>query len=70
MSPARPAHPLARLGVDNKQLSRGTGGREPPRNTLGIYNTAGLLRAALGRPAHRAPEQAQEVMLSPRVPWP
>ncbi|MFO0612803.1 MAG: cytochrome c peroxidase [Polyangiaceae bacterium] len=60
-------HPLDKFGVDGRRLSRGDDGREPPRNTLGVYNLSGAFALLWdGRKAELA-DQAKEVLLSPNA---
>jgi cytochrome c peroxidase len=60
-------HPLDRYGVDGKKLSRGSDDREPPRNTLSVYNTAGFFALLWDGRKEDLVEQAKEVLLSPRA---
>jgi cytochrome c peroxidase/serine/threonine protein kinase len=60
-------HPLDRYGVDGKKLSRGSDDREPPRNTLSVYNTAGFFTLLWDGRKDDLVEQAKEVLLSPRA---
>ena len=60
-------HPLDRYGADGKKLSRGTDDREPPRNTLSVYNVSGFFALLWDGRHDDLAEQAKEVLLSPRV---
>ncbi|AGP32584.1 cytochrome c peroxidase [Sorangium cellulosum] len=57
-------HPLDTWGVDRRKLSRGSEGREPPRNTLSIYNIAGYFAFLWDGRQGNLVEQAKEVLLS------
>ncbi|WP_433926162.1 cytochrome c peroxidase [Sorangium cellulosum] len=57
-------HPLDTWGVDGRKLSRGSEGREPPRNTLSIYNIAGYFALLWDGRQTNLVEQAKEVLLS------
>jgi cytochrome c peroxidase len=60
-------HPLAAWGADGKRLSRGSDDKEPPRNTLGIYNIGGFSAFLWDGRKDDLVAQAKEVMLSPRA---
>ncbi|WP_437278375.1 cytochrome c peroxidase [Sorangium sp. So ce375] len=60
-------HPLATWGVDRRKLSRGSEGREPPRNTLSVYNMAGYFALLWDGRKDNLVDQAKEVLLSPRA---
>ncbi|XXX72032.1 cytochrome c peroxidase [Sorangium sp. So ce134] len=57
-------HPLDTWGVDRRKLSRGSEGREPPRNTLSIYNIAGYFALLWDGRQDNLVDQAEEVLLS------
>ncbi|WP_434040807.1 MULTISPECIES: cytochrome c peroxidase [Sorangium] len=57
-------HPLDTWGVDGRKLSRGSEGREPPRNTLSIYNIAGFFALLWDGRQTNLVDQAKEVLLS------
>jgi cytochrome c peroxidase/serine/threonine protein kinase len=57
-------HPLDRYGADGRKLSRGTQGREPPRNTPSIYNLSGVFALLWDGRQEDLVDQAKEVMLS------
>ncbi len=57
-------HPLDTWGVDRRKLSRGSEGREPPRNTLSVYNIAGYFALLWDGRQDNLVEQAKEVLLS------
>ncbi len=60
-------HPLGAWGADGERLSRGSLGRETPRNTLGIYNVSGFFTLLWDGRKDNLIDQAKEVMLSPRA---
>jgi cytochrome c peroxidase len=60
-------HPLDAWGADGKRLSRGSDDREPPRNTLGIYNVGGFFTLLWDGRKDDLATQAREVLLSPRA---
>ncbi|WP_437729778.1 cytochrome c peroxidase [Sorangium sp. So ce1335] len=57
-------HPLDTWGVDGRKLSRGSEGREPPRNTLSVYNIAGYFALLWDGRQTNLVDQAKEVLLS------
>jgi cytochrome c peroxidase len=57
-------HALDRYGVDGKRRSRGTESREPPRNTLSVYNTAGVFAYLWDGRMATLEDQVQEALLS------
>ena len=60
-------HPLARYGVDNQRLSRGSDNLEPPRNSPSIYNLGGLSLLLWDGRKDNLTDQAKEVLQSPRA---
>jgi cytochrome c peroxidase/serine/threonine protein kinase len=57
-------HPLDRHGADGRKLSRGSHGREPPRNTPSIYNLSGVFALLWDGRKDNLVDQAKEVMVS------
>jgi cytochrome c peroxidase len=57
-------HELERYGVDGKRRSRGTDHREPPRNTLSVYNTAGVFAYLWDGRMATLEDQVEEALLS------
>jgi cytochrome c peroxidase len=57
-------HPLDRHGADGRKLSRGSQGREPPRNTPSIYNLSGVFALLWDGRKDNLVDQAKEVMVS------
>jgi len=60
-------HPLETWGVDRRKLSRGSDDREPPRNTLSVYNVGGYDMLLWDGRQDDLVDQAKEVMQSPRA---
>ncbi|WP_437605857.1 cytochrome c peroxidase [Sorangium sp. So ce834] len=60
-------HPLETWGVDGRKLSRGSDDREPPRNTLSIYNVANYFALLWDGRKDNLVDQAKEVLASPRA---
>jgi len=60
-------HPLDTWGVDRRKLSRGSDNREPPRNTLSVYNVDGFFALLWDGRQDNLVEQAKEVLRSPRA---
>src|SRR5262249_3988719 len=60
-------HPLDRWGVDGKKLSRESDGKDPPRNTLSVYNAAWFFALFWDGRRDNLVDQAREVLLSPQA---
>ncbi|MDI3286630.1 cytochrome c peroxidase [Polyangium sp. 15x6] len=60
-------HPLEAWGVDRRKLSRGSDNREPPRNTLSVYNVDGYFSLLWDGRQDNLVDQAKEVLRSPRA---
>jgi cytochrome c peroxidase len=60
-------HPLETWGADGRKLSRGSDDREPPRNTLSIYNINEYFSFQWDGRQDNLVDQAKEVLQSPRA---
>ena len=60
-------HPLETWGVDRRKLSRGSDDREPPRNTLSVYNVGDYDMLLWDGRQDDLVDQAKEVMQSPQA---